>query len=107
MFKKVILLYWKWQGRRKLLKVWGGGTGFEGHFLKKKGHLKRGGGLKKFFRTYQKNFPDISHFFQKNFQDIPKKFSGYHIFPGNEKNFPENNVNSSFQKCPWAKKGNP
>ena len=49
-----------------------------------------GGGahLKKCFRTYQKNFPDIARFFPKNM----KKFSGYtkknfriyDIFPGNE-----------------------
>ena len=89
------------QGRRKLLKV-GGGAGFEGHFPNKKGHLKifsrkswrRGGGevSKKFFRTYLKNFSDISHFFlnmKKIFRIHRKIFRIYHIFPGREKIFPK------------------
>jgi hypothetical protein len=70
---------------------------------KKLGHLKifaanvgdrgeGGGHLKKIFRTYQKNFPDISHFFlnMKTFFRIYQKiFRIYDNFPGNEKNFPE------------------
>jgi hypothetical protein len=80
------------QGRRKLLKV-GGGT-LEGHLSNKKGHLtffprkfwrRRGGGggrLKKIFRTYQKNFPGISHFFlnMKNFSGYNQKLAEYMIF---------------------------
>jgi hypothetical protein len=37
---------------------------------------------------------------KKIFRIYQKIFRIYHIFPGNEKNFPENNINSSFQKCP-------
>ena len=42
--------------------------------------------------SFQKNFPDIPHFFVniKTFFPIYQKFFRiYDIFPGNEKNFPE------------------
>jgi hypothetical protein len=41
------------------------------------------GHLKKIFRTYQNNFPDISHVFL----NIKKNFQIYDIFPENEKHF--------------------
>jgi hypothetical protein len=64
-------------------------------------------GLKIFFRTYQKNFSRHITFFpkyEKNFPDIPKHFPDISYFSGNEKNFPENNINSSFQKCTLGQK---
>jgi hypothetical protein len=91
-----------------------GGPGFEGHFPNKKGHLKIfsrkswGGGVSKFFSGHTKQiFQDISHFFLKIkifFRIYQKIFRHITYFSGNEKNFPENNINSSFQKCPFGKK---
>jgi hypothetical protein len=56
--------------------------------------LATGGGVisKKNFRTYQKHFPDISHFFlsmKKIFRIEKKIFRINDISTGNEINFPE------------------
>jgi hypothetical protein len=51
-----------------------------------------GGHLKKIFRSSQKNFPYIPHFFlntKKTFRIYQKNFRIYDIFPGNENIFPE------------------
>jgi hypothetical protein len=59
-------------------------------------------------RSFQKNFPDIPHFFvnmKKIFPIYHKIFQINHIFHRNEKNFPEI-TDSSFQKCPLGKKCN-
>ena len=54
------------QGRRKHLKVGGGGggAGCEGHFSNEKGHLKKFSG----------NVGDAGEVISKNFPDIPKNF---------------------------------
>ena len=100
-----------------------GGQALRGTFRKKRASknffpemLSTGGGrgvgghLKKIFRTYQKNFPDISHFFlnnyEKNFPDIPKNFPDIWYFSRKRKKFSGNSIVASFQKCPLGKKCN-
>jgi hypothetical protein len=76
------------QGRRNLLNV-GEGAGLRGTFrIKNVGDGGEGEVISKNIPDIQKNFPDIWCFSRKW-----KKFSG-------------NNINSSFQKCPLAKKCN-
>ena len=75
------------QGRRMHLGGPGlGGQALRGHFPNRKGHLKIFSGYITFFPKYGKIFPDI-----------PKYFPDISYFSGNEQNFPENNINSSFQ----------
>jgi hypothetical protein len=73
-----------------------GGGSFEGHFSKKKAPKKfftemlatggvGGGSSQKHFPDYQKNFPDIPHFFL----NMRKIFRKYDISPGKEKKFPQ------------------
>jgi hypothetical protein len=67
-----------------------------------------GGHLKKIFRIYQKNFPDIPHFClnMKTFSRIYQKIFRIYIFFRKWKKFSGNNIDSSFQKCPLGKKCN-
>ena len=65
-----------------------------------------GGHLKKIFRTYQKNFPDIPHFFlhmKKCFRIYRKILGKYDIFRGKEKSFPEITYIQVFKSALWAK----
>jgi hypothetical protein len=65
-----------------------------------------GGHLKKILRIYQKNFPDIAHFFlnmTKIFRIYQKFFSKYDIFPEGEKKFPEITSIQVFKSALWAK----
>jgi hypothetical protein len=103
------------QGRRNLLKV-GGSQALRGTFPLKKGISKifpgnvDDGGT----GSSQKNFPDIPKKFagyitffpkyEKKFPDIPKKFYDISYFSRKLKKISANNIDSSFLKCPLAKK---
>ena len=65
-----------------------------------------GGNLKKIFRTYQKKFQDISHFFlnmKKIFRIYLKILRKYDIFQGKEKHFQEITYIQVFKSALWAK----